>query len=69
MKANVYVEFYGKQLVEADLVAAAKKIWTNKGNKCADLKKLNLYIKPEDNTVYCVFNDDETDSFSLGADE
>ena len=33
--------------------------------KAADLKSLNLYVKPEENTVYYVFNDDESGSFAI----
>ena len=65
MKSTFYVEYYGKQIDEANLVKEAKAIWTKNGNKAADLKSLSLYVKPEENQVYYVFNDDETGSFSI----
>lgn len=65
MKSSLYVEFQDKQLDQKDIVAKAKEIWTAKGNKVADLKDLTVYIKPEDNQAYYVFNNDETGSFSL----
>ncbi|SEQ55706.1 hypothetical protein SAMN02910369_02013 [Lachnospiraceae bacterium NE2001] len=65
MKQNVYVEFFGEQVDQAEVVAAAKKIWTDAGNKPADLKKLEVYIKPEDDRVYYVFNGTETGSFPI----
>lgn len=65
MKSTFYVEYYGKQVDEASLVKAAKAIWTNSGKKAADLKSLELYVKPEENMVYYVFNEDETGSFSV----
>lgn len=65
MKATFYIEYYGKQLDEATLVKEAKSIWTKSGRKAADLKSLNLYVKPEENMVYYVFNDDETGSFAI----
>lgn len=65
MKASMYMEFQGKQLDEKELVASAKKIWVENGNKAADLKSLKLYIKPEENTAYYVFNDEVTGSFVL----
>lgn len=65
MKSNFYVEFYGKQVSEDALLDEAKKLWTNAGRKAADLKSITLYVKPEDNQVYCVFNDDETDCFPI----
>ncbi|MCR5214514.1 MAG: DUF6465 family protein [Eubacterium sp.] len=65
MKANVYVEFFGEQVSQDEIIAEAKKIWADKGNKAADLKKLEVYIKPEDDRVYYVFNGDETGSFPI----
>ena len=65
LKTNVYIEFYGEQVFEADVIAEAKKIWTDSGKKAADLKKLEVYIKPEDDRVYYVFNGDETGSFPI----
>lgn len=65
MKSSLYVEFQGKQLDEKEIVAKAKHIWVENGNKASDLKSLKLYIKPEDNAAYYVFNDEETGSFSL----
>ena len=63
MKTDFYVEFFGKQVNNEDLVKAAKKIWTDAGNKASDLKSLDLYLKPEDNAVYYVFNNTESGSF------
>ncbi len=65
MKSTFYVEYYGKQIDEASLIKEAKAIWTKSGKKAADLKSLNLYIKPEENTAYYVFNDDESGSFVI----
>ncbi len=65
MKSTFYLEFYGKQIDQTELVKAAKAIWTKSGKKAADLKTLNLYVKPEENMVYYVFNDDESGSFSI----
>ncbi len=65
MKSTFYVEYYGKQIDEAVLIKEAKEIWAKSGKKAADLKSLNLYIKPEENTAYYVFNDDESGSFVI----
>ena len=65
MKKEVYFEFYGEQVNEAELVEQCKKIWKDLGNKAADLKKLDVYIKPEDDKVYYVFNDDISGSFGI----
>lgn len=65
MKSTLYLEFAGKQLDEQEIVAKAKMIWLENGNKASALKNLNLYIKPEENTVYYVFNEEQTGSFLL----
>lgn len=65
MKSTLYVEYQEKQMDEKDLIAKAKKIWTGNGNKVSDLASLQLYVKPEENMAYCVFNDETKGEFSL----
>ncbi len=67
MKASVYVEFYGEQVSQSELVKQAKKIWEESGKKAEDLKTLSLYLKPEEDRVYYVFNGDvdATGSFNI----
>lgn len=65
MKSTFYVEYYGKQINEADIIKKAKSVWTKSGKKAADIKSLKIYIKPEENTAYYVINDDETGSFVI----
>ncbi len=65
MKSTLYVEYQEKQMDEKDLITKAKKIWTGNGNKVSDLTSLQLYVKPEENMAYCVFNDETKGEFSL----
>ncbi|MDO4554831.1 MAG: DUF6465 family protein [Lachnospiraceae bacterium] len=65
MKANVYVEYQGKQVACKDILAEAKKVWVSEGNKVKDLKNVDLYVKPEENAVYYVFNEDESGKIEL----
>jgi hypothetical protein len=65
VKENVYIEFYGEQVSQSELIEEAKKIWKNLGKKASDLKKLELYIKPEDDRVYYVFNGKTAGSFPI----
>ncbi|MBD5097808.1 MAG: hypothetical protein HDT40_12615 [Lachnospiraceae bacterium] len=65
MKSAFFVEYYGKQVEEAALIKTAKAIWTKSGKKVSDLKSLDLYVKPEENAVYYVFNNDESGSFAI----
>jgi hypothetical protein len=68
MKSTFNVEFGANKIESKEVIAAAKKVWTDEGGmnrKLKDLKQLDLYVKPEENAVYCVFNEDETGSFPL----
>ena len=65
MKSTLYVEYQEKQMNEKDLVAKAKQIWTDEGRKFSALTSLQLYVKPEENMAYYVFNDEIKGEFSL----
>ncbi len=65
MKTSVYVEFYGEQVSQDELVAEVKKIWEASGKKAADLKSIALYVKPEEDKAYYVINGDETGDFHI----
>lgn len=68
MKSTLNVEYGANKIESKEIIAAAKKIWVDEGNqnrKVKDLLKLDLYVKPEENAVYYVFNDDESGSFPL----
>ena len=56
IKVKAVVEYYGKQVEEKDMIAAVKKAWTKSGRKVADIKTIDLYIKPEEGAVYYVIN-------------
>ena len=71
MKSTFNVEFAGKQIESKEVIANAKKVWVDEGNqdrKIKDLKTMDLYIKPEENAVYYVFNEDESGFFALYED-
>ena len=59
-KIKAFVEYYGKQVEEKDIIARVKKAWTRSGKKVGDIKEMDLYIKPEENAVYYVINGTET---------
>lgn len=58
IKTSLFVEYYGKQVQEKDMIASVKKAWTKSGKKVADIKTMALYVKPEENSVYYVINGD-----------
>ena len=68
MKSTFNVEFGTNQIESKAVIANAKKIWIDEGGqnrKVKDLKTMDLYVKPEDNAVYYVFNEEETGCFPL----
>lgn len=60
IKVKAFVEYYGKQVEEKDMIAKVKKAWTKTGKKVGDIKTMELYIKPEEDAVYYVINGTET---------
>jgi len=58
MKTSFFVEFYGKQAEDKDIIARIKEIWVADGNKVKDIKTLNVYAKPEEDACYYLINDD-----------
>lgn len=63
---NTYIQYQNDTYNEADLTASAEKLWTkDMKRKAADLKTLELYVKPQEKMVYCVFNKKETGSFAI----
>ena len=66
VKANVYVQFAGKSFSQDELVKIAKDVWQYDMNmKADDFKKVEIYVKPEENTAYFVVNGEFPGSFVL----
>lgn len=65
-KSNVTVQFAGKSYSTEDLVKIAKDVWKyDLGRDEADFKSVELYVKPEESSVYYVVNGDVTGSFNI----
>ena len=66
VKANISVQFDGKEYKTEEFVKIAKDVWQyDLGNKVADFKTVDLYVKPEESAVYYVINGDVTGSFAI----
>ncbi len=59
MKTKVFVQYFGHQVADEELIQKAKEYWKQAGNKIKDIKTLDLYVKPEDFSVYYSINQDE----------
>lgn len=65
-KAVVHLQFDGKSYTNDDLIKIAKDVWKyDLGNKPADFKSVELYVKPEDSRAYYVVNGEITGSFAI----
>lgn len=65
MKVNTYIQYNGLQLEDKTIINNIKEFWSKQGNKIKDIKSLVLYVKPEENTVYYVINDETNGSMPL----
>lgn len=66
MKSEITVQFAGKSYSQDDLMKIAKDVWRfDLKQKAADLVSVELYVKPEENMVYYVFNGTECGSFAI----
>ncbi|MDR2889065.1 MAG: DUF6465 family protein [Lachnospiraceae bacterium] len=62
----VNFEFSDKSYTQDDLIKIAKDVFKyDLKMKAADLKSINLYVKPEESLVYYVINGDITGSFLI----
>ncbi len=62
-KAEIILQFAGKDIKTDDILNAAKKAYAE-SNKAA-IKSITLYVKPEDNAAYYVVNGDITGKVNL----
>ncbi len=66
VKTKIAVQFGGKGYETDDFVKMAKDVWTfDLKRDVADLKQIDLYVKPEESKVYYVFNGSELGSFDI----
>lgn len=66
VKTKIELQYADKNISYDDIVKNAKNYWVkNLGKAAADLKSIDLYVKPEENRVYYVANGKEVGSFEL----
>lgn len=62
--ANVVIEFAGKQVVAKEVLAAATKAYTE-AHTGAEIKTIDIYVKPEESVAYYVVNGEGSDDFKV----
>lgn len=66
IKIGINVQYAGKSYSDEELVKIAKDVWKyDLKKKAGDLTDVELYVKPEENMVYYVFNGGEEGCFSI----
>lgn len=66
-KTTVVVEFYGKQVNTADVVARAEQAYKD-AHADVEIKTLEVYVKPEEDAAYYVVNGEGSDDFKVSLD-
>ena len=56
MKSELTIQYNNKDCKVSELIAMAKEAFKAAGNKVSDIKKLELYVQPENSIVYYVVN-------------
>ena len=54
VKADVFVQFGGKEFSEEAIMSKVVAAWEAEGKKASAIKRAKLYIKPEDGKAYYV---------------
>lgn len=57
VKADVFVQFGGKEFSEEAIMSKVVAAWETEGKKASAIKRAKLYIKPEDGKAYYVINE------------
>ncbi len=57
VKADVFVQFGGKEFSEEAIMSKVVAVWEAEGKKASAIKRAKLYIKPEDGKAYYVINE------------
>ena len=66
VKEEVNFQFSGTSYTSEDLIRITRDVWKYDLNgKEEDVKSIELYVKPEENTAYYVINGDVTGSFFI----
>lgn len=62
---EVVIQFGGAEWTEAQLKRAAQDAYVAEGHRASTIKKLTVYVKPEERMAYYVINEKVTGSFAI----
>lgn len=65
-KSTVYVQYAGREVDVTALAEEAQKDYMKKtGKKASEVKKIEVYVKPEENAAYYVVNGEGADDYRI----
>ena len=66
MESTVVLQWNGNDYTSERLLQSAKDVWQyDLGKNVEDIKSVQLYVKPEESTVYAVINGDQELKFNI----
>ena len=65
VKEEIFVQFGNQEVFAADVVERVKNAYIAEGHTAESIEKVRVYIKPEENMIYYVVNDDYASGISL----
>ena len=65
MKTKTIIQYENLEIDEMTLINAIKQVWSAQGKKLKEIKEIQLYIKPIENTAYYEINSEITGSLAL----
>lgn len=65
VKADVFVQFLGNEVLIADIEKKVTDIYVAEGHRASSIKSVKIYIKPEEAAAYYVINEKITGKTDL----
>ncbi|MBQ3165231.1 MAG: hypothetical protein IJC02_12025 [Lachnospiraceae bacterium] len=65
VKEEIFLQFGNQEVFAADVVERVKSAYIAEGHATESIEKVRVYIKPEENMIYYVVNDDYASGISL----
>ncbi|WP_051207452.1 DUF6465 family protein [Butyrivibrio sp. AE3006] len=63
-KTEFFVQYKDYEIRTEDIAQKIREIYIADGHKASDIKELQVYLKPEENTAYYVVNHKDTGKFT-----
>lgn len=65
VKEEIFVQFGNQEVFATDVVERVKNAYIAEGHTAESIEKVRVYIKPEENMIYYVVNDEYASGISL----